>query len=481
MRLALEQDERITSSIRAVHPDHLSTLSRKYVGHRQRFLCDLLSISYERRHVHEVDPEADAFSRASLLKGLRVSATKEVIPTYLRDLYPFEESNRGYDRDAGLTKAYRMRDSVRMVLDEVYSTRDSLPVEGQEVFTKSENGLPSEMAGQDLFVPAHLPVSEEDLVATEDRIRGWMEPDNHQGLLDPHKSGGMTLQGALQIIRSCRMWQRSYGGFPNLYRLQSYGRLGPRGGSIHVITLPRTIRQLVFHHSGLEDFDLVSCHWSILTSLARAMGLKTPWIDAYRENKEEWHRSWAGATCLYPSDLKPITSSWLTGGVLSSSPHTAGVRAVGREMMTYLQKDHRAQALYKETRDTLGRVIPQVTEYVRDGGRTVVVNAVGQARETQGLSRRKVFSHVLTGFEQFAIRTACQRVRDLQAVVYDGFIAPPQDVVPLQAAIREESSKRLGLTLRLQLKRKPFSDPIVDRRAFDPDFDYDYLKEIAAA
>ena len=481
MRLALEQDDRITSSIPAVRRDRLSSLSRKHVEPRQKFLCDLLAISYERRHPHRSEPRADSFSREFLLKGLRVSARRNVTATYLRDLYSFEEQNRGYNREAGLTKAYRLRDSVRAVLDEVYSSPDPLPIEGESVPSALENGFPAAVARDGLFVPAHVPIAESDLREAEDRIRGWMEPDNHEGLLDPHRTGELTLRDALQVIRACRMWHRSFGGFPNLYRLQSHGRLGPRGGTVHLITIPRTIRHLILHRSGLEDFDLVSCHWSILQSLARAAGLETPWVDAYLRHKEEWHRFWAEGTALYPGDLKAITSSWLTGGVLSASPRVSGTRTVGRWVMEFLQKDHRSQSLYQETRETLSQVIPQVMQSIREGSHTVAVNAVGQALVIDGASQGRLYSHALTGFEQFAIRACCRRVRDPQAVVYDGFIAPPQEVGPLEESIREESSGHLGFTLDLRIKRKSFSSPIVDRWACDLDFEPDYLAELMAA
>ena len=468
MRLALEQDDRITRSIRAISRDHLSTLSRKHVEHRQRFLCDLLSISYERRHVHQTEPDACSFSRDFLRKGLRVSASKALIPKYLGGLYSFEQENRGYSRDAGLTKAYRLHEPVRAMLDEVYSGRDPLPIEGEQIPTASENGLPAQVATEGIFVPAHLPVTEAHLGAAEEQIRRWMGLHNHHGLLDPKKTAGMTLQGALQVVRGCKMWWRSFGGFPNLYRLQSHGRLGPRGGTVHVITLPRKIRHLILHRSGLADFDLISCHWSILQSLSRSVGLGTPWIDAYLHRKEDWHAEWADRTGRSPGDFKSITTSWLTGGVLSSSPRTAGARTVGRAAMEFLQADLQAQELHQETIQTLGRVIPEVTEMVRDGRRTVTVNAVGQARETQGLSMGKVISHILTGFEQFAIRAACRSATGLQAIIYDGFIAAPQAVAPMEAAIREESARRLGLTLNLRLKRAPFSFEIADPRDLPP-------------
>ena len=89
-------------------------------------------------------------------------------------------------------------------------------------------------------------------------------------------------------------------------------------------------------------------------------------------------------------------------------------------------------------------------------------NAVG-ARLTvtdEVRSFGKICSHILTGYEQFAIREVCELVNGLQAIIYDGFIAPPQPTAPLEQKLRERSEEVLGLPLDLRFKIQDMSEPI---------------------
>lgn len=460
MRFALELDDRVTRNIRGVQIEYLSTLSRKHVEDRQRFLCNLLSISYERRRVHQVEPDADSFSSDFLRQGLRVSRTKGFIQTYLGDLYSFEQGHRGYSMTGGVTKAYRLQGHVRSVLDRVYSSDDPPPVAGQLTALPPGSGLPRSLVAQGFDVPARIMISKAHLDSAEEQLREWISKEGPQTHLDPRQRKGLSLKDALQSLWACKSWTRAVGGLPNLYRLQRHGRLGPREGSIHVISLPRTVRSLVLQRTGLADFDIISCHWAILRSLAQAVGANITWLDYYLNWKDDWHKKWAEKTGRKPEDFKPITASWLTGGMFLPSPYTSMGRILGREAAQKLVKDRQAQSLFEETNDILRRVMQEVPQYVTDGQRKLVINAVGQARDTQGLTLGQISSHVLTGFEQFAIRAACRRVVDLQAIIYDGFIAPPQAVGPLEDAIREESSRRLGISLNLGIKETSFASQI---------------------
>ena len=476
MRLALEEDDRLTEGIPSLRLDHIARLGRKHVRTRQGFLCRLLSTSYERRHPHSAEPQADSFSREFLRKGLRVSNRKDAIRPFLRDLYDFQEGNHGYDSRTGLTKAYRLRHPAYEVLDAIYGSPDPLPVarEGvRESTDPSANGLPHEVAEQGLHLPSLISVPTEHLDEVVRRIEGWIGPGHHWIPLDPERPGGMGLGTALRIARGCRKWIVSLGGLPNFYRTQSTGRLGPDRdrGSMHVITLPRTIRHLIFHRSGLEDFDLKSCHWSILRSLARAQGVPTPWCDSYVESKEEWHARWAKTTGhRSPKAFKSLCASWLTGGTLSAFPATAGAQAVGADVMAQLAGDRHAQRLHAEVREVLPRVLAATARVEWADEALFTVNAVGRRLELEVPGQRsgRVHAHLLTGFEQFAIRAACRRAEGLMAIVYDGFIAPPQDVGVMEEAIREESLRELGFPLDLRLKREAFSRPIEDREP-DPD------------
>lgn len=478
MRLALEEDSRLTDEIPALRLDHIAILGRKHIRIRQRFLCRLLATSYERRRPHANDPRADSFSSQFLRKGLRVSNRKDAVWPFLMGLYSFQEGNHGYDSKKGLTKAYRLDQSVGEVLDTIYSSSDPLPIDSGA--TKWPGGLPSsglprEVSDQGIHVPGGIQVPIQHLDEAIARVQGWIGSAFGWLPLDPDRPEGMDLESALRILKGCRKWVISAGGLPNQYRLQASGRLGPAQGQggLHVITLPRTIRHLIFHRSGLEDYDLVSCHWSILRSLAKAQGISTPLVDSYVSSKAEWHARWSKLTDHpRPAAFKSIAASWLTGGTLSAYPATAGAQAVGSEVMARLVADKHAQRLHKEVTTTLPRVLGPAARPRTTDGITCLVNMVGQPSppEEPGSGLGRLYAHLLTGLEQLAMRAACRKAHGVQAVVYDGFIAPPQDVAPLEEAIQEESSRILGFPLELKLKREAFSRAIEDREPDPWDF-----------
>jgi hypothetical protein len=73
MRLALDTRTRLIPSLPDLKPDRLRAFGRKHVYDRQRFLADLLGMSYGRRRPHSLDREADSFDRNFLVQGLRAS------------------------------------------------------------------------------------------------------------------------------------------------------------------------------------------------------------------------------------------------------------------------------------------------------------------------------------------------------------------------------------------------------------------------
>lgn len=75
----------------------------------------------------------------------------------------------------------------------------------------------------------------------------------------------------------------------------------------------------------------------------------------------------------------------------------------------------------------------------------------------------------MTGYEQFAIREMCKQVVGLQAIIYDGFIAPAQAVEPLEERVRRRSTQALGITLDVRIKTHDVSQgiPTLERASVD--------------
>ena len=70
MRLALDTRTPLVQRLPDLEPTSLRALGRKHVCVRQRFLAELLGLSYERRRPHSLDREADSFDREFLVRAV---------------------------------------------------------------------------------------------------------------------------------------------------------------------------------------------------------------------------------------------------------------------------------------------------------------------------------------------------------------------------------------------------------------------------
>jgi hypothetical protein len=243
---------------------------------------------------------------------------------------------------------------------------------------------------------------------------------------------------------------------------------------MHVIPMNKAVRRLLFEGLPLFDYDLRACHWSILLSIGPSFGVELPHVTDYVANRAEWQAHWRRiiGKNVTNAALKQVPSSWLTGGTLTTFGETRATQALGRDAIATLQRDDDTQLLYQEVRAAMQMV---VKNHLRqpDGS---IVNAAGATLEVpegkRKVSFRSACSHILTGYEQFAIREICSRVPGLQAVIYDGFIAPQVPVEPLEANLRVASQEKLGVTLDLKLKVEdlatPMEEPERDEWSFEP-------------
>jgi hypothetical protein len=110
------------------------------------------------------------------------------------------------------------------------------------------------------------------------------------------------------------------------------------------------------------------------------------------------------------------------------------------------------------------RIVHDAPKSETDGTEKVRINAVGKrlTPERSSADFPRLCSHALTGYEQFAIRAMCEKVAGLQAVIYDGFIAPAQPVEALEEQVRRRSYEALGVTLDMRLKTEDLSQRVPD-------------------
>lgn len=447
----------------------LKAKSRKFAHYRQEALTDLLRTSYERRWPHQYTSGATSFSRDFLVKKLKTARNR--YKDFIRPFWVFPDDEPWRYRYYAWTRPYRLKEHVRETLQGVYESDGDIECrwvhpddpEGTEVpQTPPQNGMPTELHG-DLFIPAILPLSEEAIGRAINRIQGWIRTvrrPHHP--LDEFKPSGRTYQDALQILLGFQRHIHALGGLPNIYTLQANGRLGPVPGCSHLIPIPNRLRQLIYEGSGMKDFDIKSCYWSIVRSLASGLGIDIFHIQHYPERKNDYHARWAAQTG-HPNSrhFKAVTLSWLTGGTLSPHSNTRNVQLLGKGTMESLAADWVAREFYAEVRSVMKKILAAELE----GGAEVFRNAAGATRRIPSHGTRrfsKMSAHLLTGYEQFAIRTVCREVQDLQVIIYDGFIAPDQPTGPLEELIRTRSEEELGLSLDLELQVSDLSEPVPD-------------------
>jgi hypothetical protein len=362
-------------------------------------------------------------------------------------------------------------------LNAVYRGNEPLPVlvydeNGTETSldTLLNNGLPRAFANR-FALPSVLRVPLSQIDRAIGRVTGWIEKFGDTMHLDPAKRDGMTLGEAQRILYTARKWTVSLGGLPNLYKEQSHGRLGPT--CFHLITMPSPLRRLLYEGSAMVDYDLTSCFWSIFQSLGRALSFGTPTVDDYVGSKAEWHHMWAHSTGhRNGGDFKAVAASWLTGGTLSASTKTESGRRLGSSAMQALGGQPATKALYNEIQHGMKRIVREVLRVETDGTEKVFLNAVGKPLQLKPSASDfgRLCSHALTGYEQFAIREMCGQVVGLQAIIYDGFLAPAQPVAPLEEQVRTRSKEVLGVALDVRLKAKDLAKPLPDLEGDSGDF-----------
>jgi hypothetical protein len=462
VRLALDTRSALVDALPELH---LKNLGRTHKPARQDFLAELITSSYERTRPHRLYSYADSFSIHYLCDGLRCTPNGSHYKNLLRPFFEFTEENRGYDAKKGLTKQYQLRPHVREVLDRIYSGDEPLPVvrvdTGERVETLPTSGIPATVP-EVPDVPSVIALDPRRLTAAAARVTGWIDACGPWMPLDESKASTTQLPDALRTLKVARQYAISIGGIPNFYELYSHGRLGPVG--FHVIKIPKAVRRLTFEGSGLADFDIASCFASIFVSLGRAIGFPSDVTEAYLHEKARWHLRWKRLVKVcHPDAFKAVVSSFFTGGTLSSSHKTENVRNLGADVMRLLGDDTEARLLLAEVRAGMKQVIRHA-DRVRDGRETVFVNSVKTPLVVEGTAADfgRLSCHLLTGYEQFAIREFCRLAKGIQGIIYDGFIAAPQSTVELEEHVRARSTEVLGVTLDLRLKQEDLSGPMPD-------------------
>lgn len=434
---------------------------RKFVRERQDFVASLLLDAYTKRRKHRHTSGALALSRDEIVDGLRISDVGGKYKEILTPFFDFPEGNSGYSMQAKRTKPYTVRASIRERVDAALTTDDVLSLvwmrDGRRVSPPpkvSANGIPKPLASR-LFVPRTFPLSIEQVDRAVQSVEQRTTLEGSSSPLNEAKPNGTTIGTALAQLRIVRHWVRATGGLSNQYREQSQGRLGPLSSG-HIIQLPAALRRLLLKGSELVEYDLVSCHLSVFLSLGPVYGFETGHTEAYVRDKSAVHAKWSALTGHdQPHAFKSIIVSFLNGGKLSASQHTASGRLLGAEAMRRFMGCPHAQALQREIREGIKAI---VTRETKEHTAHSLVNAVGctlRLNSTTSMGKRS--AHLLTGYEQFSIREMLAGVEGVQGIIYDGFLARSLDTTALEQRVTAASTAQLGFPLTVKLRAESFN------------------------
>ena len=450
-----------------LHADRFRAFGRKHIPERQDFVASLLLDAYMSRRKHRHTSGAIALGRDDIVRGLRVTNASTKYQEMLAPFFEFPEGNSGYSMQAKSTKPYTVKPDIRESLEAAMATDALLPLvwmrEGQRCKPppRAANGIPKPLSNH-LFVPSTLSLRVDQVDRAVQSVEQRITLEGSSRPLDASKPNGTPLSAALAHLRIIRHWVRATGGLPNRYREQPQGRLGPLSSG-HIIHLPAALRRLLLEDSGWIDYDLISCHLSVFVSLGRALGFETEHTEAYISDKNGQHQRWAAATGHEtPNDFKSVVVSFLNGGTLSTSKHTASGRLLGGETMRTLMNRPDAQALQREISEGVKRIIAGATRE-RTTTAHSLVNAAGSVLQRDcTTSTGRQAAHLLTGYEQFAIRAMLTDETEVRAIVYDGFIAPPLDLQVLEDRVTRAAMSQLGFPLELRLRAEPFTNTITE-------------------
>ena len=248
-------------------------------------------------------------------------------------------------------------------------------------------------------------------------------------------------------------------GLPNaMVGQQSNGRLIPDASSVHLVPMPKDQRKLLLQQGDDEqrwDYDFNSCHLRILVDLCEHHGLPHSHVSDYIDGRvlavETWTRIIDHDN---PDDFKQVVLSFLNGGTLSSSPKQTCGRLLGPERA----KQFASLKAVSELAEEIGAAMRVIV--TRTASKT---NAVGQML-VEGATFEQTCSHILTGYEQFALRVICSRLPQgsLVSTVYDGWISrvelPDGQLRDLEEQVAVASRRELGIALHVKIRGEPFRD-----------------------
>jgi hypothetical protein len=418
--------------------------------------------------LHDQFFEASAFNSRDLADQLGDSYRAA-----LTRFFDFAPENEGYSREYKTTKAYHLNERTLAKLIDVWRNSSSSRVINKvngEVLTVDDlpdNGVlrPRKIG---IHVPSLIPLSSDHI----DRLIQWEESEGDASGRNVPTHRRPRFVRRLRALYRARHYARLLGGIPNLYvdtreadwRTDGDGRLSALG-DFNLQGSPRDLRPLLLKGSGWTDWDFKACHPTIFVALATAYGVPTPtWQDCLA-NRKTRIAELGEATDIRPKKLKRIILALLYGQPLSASPKGQLRDLIGKDGVAKLKENSYFAALKTEIREARLVIIARHQQGYQ------IKNAVGKLRATRKPSTdegtqksrrkpkrmpvqpRKLLSHILTGYEAWALRTVVANTQGVKVLIHDGFITGTEaDIDEQEEHLDAQSKETWGFPLQLKLE-----------------------------
>ena len=238
---------------------------------------------------------------------------------------------------------------------------------------------------------------------------------------------------------------------PTIYSESKAGRLYAMG-HVNLQRCVGEVRRLALQ--GCYDVDIENCHWSLLSQMAIRIGIDTPTISYYLNNKKMVRSDIARFAGITTDDAKFVLISLIYGAVLrcrgsreSFDDKKNAIEAkLGRDVVETLAGHPVLQGLVEDLRKSSRGVVEYYRNQTRKKG-GVVVNDAG--REIDGsISKRKILSHILQGAESEAMRVMIEELMgNIVLLQHDGVTVK---VKPDLGGLERKIHDRTGFSLSLE-------------------------------
>lgn len=280
---------------------------------------------------------------------------------------------------------------------------------------------------KDVDAPALIPVNIDNLRLLQDKwdylLRLESKRQELSAILDRYALNERAVRIArqqTQILIAQAQGKRHPGTLPIQYVLHESGRLYAEG--LNLQSCKREIRQAAL--AGCWDIDISTCHFAIMSQLAKRFGMSCTAIEDYAMRKRYWRDTIANDVGITQKLAKKSVTALGYGAHRSTSPYTEIAAQLGTQRAAAFFKHPLAAAL-KEDIDAATRLIlarhPTRNDKLINLANRAFARSTDEGKKVKGSA---LMAHILQGVEAAALEAAVRACSGKALLLqHDGFSA----------------------------------------------------------